>query len=124
MSNESILVPTHHLILMQLYAKRYADGRSSHAVSSVNDFTRWMVKRGIEINKGGDPSIYARDGMGEQYDGLTPDQAGNRAVRAGTFAEGCVGCKHNKASEGVDCGVASQCARVFRDFFEEKRLAF
>jgi len=56
-------------------ARRYADGRSSYAPSLFNRITRGLLGLGIKLNPTADGTIWARDGMGRRYDGLTDEEA-------------------------------------------------
>src|SRR5690606_23462388 len=62
-------------------ARRYVDGRTSYATRLFNDHTRAMVALGVELNRTSDGTIWARDGMGRAYDGLSEEEAaqGQRA---------------------------------------------
>lgn len=56
-------------------ARRYADGRMSYATSLFNDHTRVLQSMDIELNPTADGVLFAQDGMGRPFDGLTDDQA-------------------------------------------------
>lgn len=56
-------------------ARRYADGRSTYAPGIVNDATRWMINNKLRVNTCVEGMIWARDGMGRRFDGLTDVQA-------------------------------------------------
>jgi hypothetical protein len=56
-------------------ARRYADGRQSYVTYEFNKITRLLQAMGIELKQTGDDSIWARDAMGRQYDGLTEKEA-------------------------------------------------
>lgn len=56
-------------------ARRYADMRSSYAPGLFNRITRYLLSVGVELNKC-DGTLFARDGMGRAYDGLTEDEVG------------------------------------------------
>lgn len=56
-------------------ARRYADGRSTYAPGIVNDATRWMLANELHVNPGAEGIIWARDGGGRKFDGLTDAQA-------------------------------------------------
>ncbi len=64
-------------------ARRYADGRSTYAASTYNGHTRKLQALGVPLHQ--DPtvngSVWARDGMGRRFDGLTDEQAA--AMEAG-----------------------------------------
>ena len=51
-------------------ARRYADGRCSYAPGMFNDRVRDLLAAGFEL---GQP-LFARDGMGRAFDGLTEDE--------------------------------------------------
>ncbi len=53
-------------------ARRYADGQFSYATHAFNDITRSLLKIGVTLNPCYDQRIWAYDGMGRKYDGLTP----------------------------------------------------
>ena len=55
-------------------ARRYADNRKTYAVAMVNDVVKWMLQNKLKVNNS-DNIIWARDGMGRLYDGLSPSQA-------------------------------------------------
>lgn len=59
------------VIDLQWMARRYADGRSTYVPSTFNEHVRNCVAAGIGF-KG---PLFARDGMGRQYDGLTDEEA-------------------------------------------------
>lgn len=75
---DTIEVPLEFVVDLQWMARRYCDGRMSYAPSLFNDITRWLLDNGVELNQAGDPSVFARDGMGADYDKLTDEEAGNR----------------------------------------------
>ena len=52
-------------------ARRYADGRSTYAPDTLNRRTRELLAMGIRLKM----PLYARDGMGRSYDGLTEKEA-------------------------------------------------
>src|SRR5690606_1647587 len=56
-------------------ARRYVDGRTSYATRLFNDHTRALVALGVELNRTSDGTIWARDGMGRAYDGLSEEEA-------------------------------------------------
>lgn len=60
-------------------ARRYADGRMTYAANTVNGHARALLAMGVELNPTGDRTIWARDGMGRLYDGLTDDEAAQGA---------------------------------------------
>lgn len=55
-------------------ARRYSDGRSTYATSLFNQHTRTLLDLGIELNRTSDNTIWARDGMGPRYDGLSEEE--------------------------------------------------
>lgn len=57
-------------------ARRYADGRQSYATSLFNEHTRKLLEFNIKLNETGDHTIWARDGGGRAFDGLTNQEAG------------------------------------------------
>ena len=59
---------------LQIMAKRYADGRMSMACSTVNSHTQTMLDFGITVNPGAEQIIWALDGSGRIFDGLTEAQ--------------------------------------------------
>lgn len=64
-------------IIMDLHwmARRYADLRSSYAPGVVNRATRWLLEHSLPVNQCAEGIIWARDGMGRRFDGLTEAQA-------------------------------------------------
>ena len=57
-------------------ARRYADGRMTCAVLTLNECTRDLLAMGIKLKSPfGDQIIWARDGDGRRFDGLTEDEA-------------------------------------------------
>ncbi len=60
---------------LQSCARRYADGRRTYVPGMVNDATRYLLSIGVPVNPCGERIIWARDGMGRAYDGLTDAQA-------------------------------------------------
>lgn len=56
-------------------ARRYVDGRQSYATGLFNEHTRALVALGIPLNPTGDGTIWARDGGGRGFDGLTDAEA-------------------------------------------------
>lgn len=67
-------------------ARRYADGRRSYATCLFNDLTRILLHQGIDLNPTADGTIWARDGMGREFDKLTDEEAamGKEPIRAVT----------------------------------------
>lgn len=59
---------------LQWMAKRYAEGRRSYAVSMLNEITRTLLALGIELNPCGEGTVWARDGGGFLYGGLTKEE--------------------------------------------------
>jgi len=55
-------------------ARRYADGRATYAASSYNSVVRQLLELGVSLPKT-DGTLWARDGMGRRYDGLTDAEA-------------------------------------------------
>ena len=60
---------------LQPCARRYADERRTYVPGMVNDATRYLLSIGLPVNPCGERIIWARDGMGRAYDGLTDAQA-------------------------------------------------
>lgn len=56
-------------------ARRYADGSRTYATSMFNERTRQVLRLGVKLNPSADQIIWARDGMGRKFDGLTDAQA-------------------------------------------------
>ena len=56
-------------------ARRYADGSRTYATSMFNDRTRQLLRMGVKLNPSADYIIWARDGMGRRFDGLTEAEA-------------------------------------------------
>jgi hypothetical protein len=65
---EQIVVDFHWM------ARRYADGRQSYATSTFNRDTRSLLAMNIQLNPCAEGTIWARDGMGPQYGGLTEEE--------------------------------------------------
>lgn len=55
-------------------ARRYVSGRSTYAVLSLNQHTSALIRLGIQLPEA-DGTVWALDGMGRLYDGLTNEQA-------------------------------------------------
>jgi hypothetical protein len=60
--------------------RRYADGRCSYAPGMFNGRVRDLLAAGFEL---GEP-LFARDGMGRAFDGLTEDEVAAAGSMAGT----------------------------------------
>ena len=61
---------------LQWMARRYADERRTSAVLTFNECTRDMIAMGIQPKCSSlDEIIWARDGGGRAFDGLTEDEA-------------------------------------------------
>lgn len=56
-------------------ARRYADGSRTYATSMFNDRTRQLLRIGVKLDSKADYIIWARDGMGRKFDGLTEAEA-------------------------------------------------
>lgn len=56
-------------------ARRYADGRSSYVASMINESVRSLLTLGVKLHAGSDSTIWARDGFGRRYDGLSEAEA-------------------------------------------------
>lgn len=54
-------------------ARRYADGRQTYAVGIYNEVVRKCLRLGIKLDPK-DGIIWARDGGGRDFDGLTDKQ--------------------------------------------------
>jgi len=54
-------------------ARRYCDGRSTYATSLFNGGTGQLLRMGIQLNQGGDGTVWASDGMGKRFDGVTDE---------------------------------------------------
>ena len=59
---------------LHICARRYADGRMSYMPSLLNMITKRLLDRGIKLNDA-DGTLWARDGMGRRFDGLTEVEA-------------------------------------------------
>lgn len=57
------------------FARRYADGRMTHAASTYNSHTRALLALGLHLNPTGDGTLWARDGAGRRFDGLSDAEA-------------------------------------------------
>lgn len=60
---------------LQWMAKRYADGRQTYATGMLNDATRELISMGVKLNPCGEEIIWARDGGGRGFDGLSSQEA-------------------------------------------------
>lgn len=62
-------------VKLAFYARRYCDGRSTFAPSDYNEIARALIALGLKLSP--DPAagntIWASDGGGRAFDGLTPD---------------------------------------------------
>src|SRR5690606_21006571 len=56
-------------------ARRYVEGRTRDGTRLFNDHTRALVALGVELSRTSDGTIWARDGMGRAYDGLSEEEA-------------------------------------------------
>lgn len=56
-------------------ARRYADERRTYVTGLFNDHTRRLLLMGVKLNPAAEQIIWARDGMGRKYDGLTEAEA-------------------------------------------------
>ena len=74
---------------MHWMARRYADMRSTYAPGILNDCTKQLLRLDVKLNEESDGIIWARDGMGRKFDGLTDEQAtpGTSAARGELFGE-------------------------------------
>ena len=64
-------------------ARRYSDLRHTYAPGMVNDATRYLLRIGVELNAC-DGTLFARDGGGRAYDGLSEEEAqDNGNIRTG-----------------------------------------
>ena len=61
---ENIIKDLHH------WARRYCDCRMTSVAYEFNKHTKRLIELGLELDNV-DGSIYARDGMGRKFDGLT-----------------------------------------------------
>lgn len=62
-----------HATNLHWMARRYADGRMSYVTGLFNDITRYLLVIGCEL-KPDDGTIWARDGHGRAFDGLTDEE--------------------------------------------------
>lgn len=69
--SNKIVVSNYDLMSLHWMARRYADGRSSYSPGLFNGITRKLIEAGAELKA----PLFARDGMGRRYDGLTSEQA-------------------------------------------------
>lgn len=62
---------------LHFHARRYADGRQTWVPREVNEHARALVRMGVGLQ--GDPAyggtVWARNPLGREYDGLTDDEA-------------------------------------------------
>ncbi len=57
-------------------AQRYADGRMTYVTSLFNEVVRKLLAANIPLQHlGVGSNLFARDGMGRAYDGLTDEEA-------------------------------------------------
>lgn len=56
-------------------ARRYADGRLTWAPRDYNDHTRVLLALGVDLQPGGDGTVWATNPLGRSHDGLTDDEA-------------------------------------------------
>lgn len=56
-------------------ARRYADERRTYVTSMFNEHTATLLSLRLKLNPTADGIIWARDGGGRKYDGLTEEQA-------------------------------------------------
>jgi hypothetical protein len=56
-------------------ARRYCDGRMTYSTRTFNDHTRALLAMGVPLNPTGDRTIWAKDGMGRAFDGLSDEEA-------------------------------------------------
>ncbi len=54
-------------------SRRYCDGRSTYATSMHNTHTKTLLALGVPLNPTADQRLFADDGMGAAYTGLTPE---------------------------------------------------
>lgn len=66
-------------------ARRYADNRQSYSTSLFNGHTRDLLRLGVPLNPTGDETIWARDMMGRNYDGLSDEEAAMGGPPDGTY---------------------------------------
>jgi hypothetical protein len=64
-------------------ARRYCDGRMTYSTSLFNEHTRALLAMGIELNATQDETVWASDGMGRLYDGLSDSEAAQGRPAAG-----------------------------------------
>lgn len=60
---------------LQWMARRYADGRRTYATAMLNEITRTLLLFGVTLNPTGDEILFARDGGGRAFDGLSEQEA-------------------------------------------------
>jgi hypothetical protein len=56
-------------------ARRYVDWSRTYVTGMFNDRTRELLRLGVKLNSTDDEIIWARDGMGRGFDGLTDAEA-------------------------------------------------
>lgn len=56
-------------------ARRYCDGRMTYVTSMFNEHTRTLIKLGFKLNPTADNIIFARDGGGRKFDGLSDEES-------------------------------------------------
>lgn len=62
------------LKFFQALARRYCDGRQTYIVSQFNQETKQLLEMGIDLDPI-DGIVWARDGGGRAYDGLSDEAA-------------------------------------------------
>lgn len=56
-------------------ARRYADSRRSYAAPLFNHATRTLLRLGVKLDPTTDGIVWARDGLGRGFDGLSDAEA-------------------------------------------------
>lgn len=97
-------IPVDQYSIMSLHwmARRYADGRSSYSPGLFNAVTRKLLAAGAELKR----PLFARDGMGRRYDGLTDEQA---AEAESDMPRGFVPEADRRLSDALDLIHQTEC---------------
>lgn len=78
------------IVPLAAWARRYCDGRSTYATNWYNEIVRELIKLGIKPRP--DPAcggqVWARDGGGRAFDGLTDDEAADIQINDTTGRRG------------------------------------
>jgi len=73
--DDLILVTPQLLQDLHWMARRYADNRISYVTDLFNTHTRTLLSLDVSLDATEDKIIWARDGLGRNYDGLSEQEA-------------------------------------------------